>query len=209
MITEELTRAVDKDREGWRQAVKCRKASVKWGVTDECSERFGCQPNPTSWASHSLCEFASISQTARASRGASATGVYKSTSNEEVIFAQIRVIAVFTQLLHTIPGCKFIADGLDECAYLDNSSASVKKFIHDVTNAVVGTHARVLFVSRDEPEIRQALIEDAPESFAEYKIMPGDVRSDTAVFSRDIVNRKLQGCRQINQIRLGRKSELN
>ncbi|KAF5669918.1 ankyrin repeat domain-containing protein [Fusarium denticulatum] len=101
------------------------------------------------------------------------------------------VITVFTQLLHTIPGCTFVADGLDECTYLDNSSASVKKFLHDVTNAVVGTHARVLFVSRDEPEIRQALIEDAPESFDEYKIMPEDVRSDTAVFSRDIVNRKL------------------
>jgi ankyrin repeat protein len=101
------------------------------------------------------------------------------------------IIAIFTQLLHTIPGCTFVADGLDECTYLDNSSASVKKFLHDVTNAVVGTHARVLFVSRDEPKIRQALIEDAPESFAEYKIMPEDVRSDTAALSRDIVDRKL------------------
>ncbi|SPJ91045.1 related to ankyrin [Fusarium torulosum] len=101
------------------------------------------------------------------------------------------VITVFTQLLHAIPGCIFVADGLDECTYLDNSNTSAKKFLHDVTNAVVGTHARVLFVSRDEPEIRQALIKDAPESFAEYKIMPEDVRSDTAVFSRDIVNRKL------------------
>ncbi|PNP56426.1 hypothetical protein FNYG_15355 [Fusarium nygamai] len=101
------------------------------------------------------------------------------------------VITVFTQLLHTIPGCTFVADGLDECTYLDNSSTSVKKFLHDVTNAIVGTNARVLFVSRDEPEIRHALIEDAPESFTEYKIMPEDVRSDTAALSRDIVNRKL------------------
>ncbi|KAF6515082.1 hypothetical protein HZS61_004988 [Fusarium oxysporum f. sp. conglutinans] len=101
------------------------------------------------------------------------------------------VITVFTQLLHAIPGCAFVADGLDECTYLDNSSTSVKKFLHDVTNAVVGTNARVLFVSRAEPKIQHALIEDAPESFAEYKIMPEDVRSDTAAFSRDIVNRKL------------------
>ncbi|KAF9771309.1 hypothetical protein IL306_011056, partial [Fusarium sp. DS 682] len=101
------------------------------------------------------------------------------------------IIAIFTQLLHTIPGCTFVADGLDECTYLDNNSTSVKKFLHDVTNAVVGTNARVLFVSRDEPEIRHALIEDAPKSFTEYKIMPEDVRSDTAAFSRDIVNRKL------------------
>jgi hypothetical protein len=101
------------------------------------------------------------------------------------------VITIFTQLLHAIPDGTFVADGLDECTYLDNSSTSVKKFLHDVTNAVVGTNARVLFVSRDEPEIRQALIEDAPKSFTEYKIMPEDVRSDTAALSRDIVNRKL------------------
>ncbi|KAF9770055.1 hypothetical protein IL306_012442 [Fusarium sp. DS 682] len=101
------------------------------------------------------------------------------------------VITVFTQLLHTIPGCTFIADGLDECTYLDNSSTSVKKFLHDVTNAVVGTNTRILFVSRDELEIRHALIEDAPESFTEYKIMPEDVRSDTAAVSQDVVNRKL------------------
>ncbi|EXM15401.1 hypothetical protein RAB80_017562 [Fusarium oxysporum f. sp. vasinfectum] len=69
----------------------------------------------------------------------------------------------------------FVTDGLDECTYLDNSSTSVKKFLHDVTNAVVGTNAQVLFVSRAEPKIQHALIEDAPESFAEYKIMPEDV----------------------------------
>ncbi|KAM6517223.1 hypothetical protein FSOLCH5_008186 [Fusarium solani] len=57
--------------------------------------------------------------------------------------------------------------------------------------AVAGTNARVLFVSRNEPKIRHALIEDTRESFAEYKIMPEDVRSDTAAYSRSIVNRKL------------------
>ncbi|KAM0416002.1 hypothetical protein ACHAPT_013029 [Fusarium lateritium] len=55
--------------------------------------------------------------------------------------------------------------------------------------------ARVLLVSRDEPEIRHALIDDARESFAEYKIMPEDVRSDTAVYSLDIINRKLSNKR--------------
>ncbi|RYC78295.1 hypothetical protein BFJ63_vAg18831, partial [Fusarium oxysporum f. sp. narcissi] len=111
--------------------------------------------------------------------------------NFEPVATRADVITVFTQLLHAIPGCTFVADGLDECTYLDNSSTSVKKFLHDVTNAVVGTNARVLFVSRDELEIRHALIEDAPESFTEYKIIPEDVRSDTAALSQDIVNRKL------------------
>ncbi|KAK7582823.1 hypothetical protein V3481_012121 [Fusarium oxysporum f. sp. vasinfectum] len=88
-------------------------------------------------------------------------------------------IAVFTQLLHTIPGCTFVADGLDECTYLDNSSTSVKKFLHDVTNAVVGTHAR-----DDRLSLKRR-----PRVFP-YKIMPEDVRSNTAVFSRDIVRRQ-------------------
>ncbi|KAF5531932.1 ankyrin repeat domain-containing protein [Fusarium mexicanum] len=101
------------------------------------------------------------------------------------------VITVFTQLLHTIPGCIFVADGLDECTYLDNNNTSVMKFLYNVTNAVVGTNARVLFVNRDELEIRHALIEDGPRSFPEHKIMRDNVRCDTVVFSRDIVNRKL------------------
>jgi ankyrin repeat protein len=104
---------------------------------------------------------------------------------------RVDVITIFTQLLHAIPGCTLVADGLDECTYLDNSSTSVKKFLHDITNAVVGTNTRLFFVSRNEPEIRHALIEDAPKSFTEYKITPEDVQSDTAAFSRDIVNRKL------------------
>ncbi|KAI3571771.1 hypothetical protein IWW34DRAFT_857726 [Fusarium oxysporum f. sp. albedinis] len=45
--------------------------------------------------------------------------------------------------------------------------------------------------NKDEPEIRHALIDDARESFAEYKIMPEDVRSNTAAYPRSIVNRKL------------------
>jgi hypothetical protein len=74
---------------------------------------------------------------------------------------------------------------------VNNTNTSVAKFLHDVTNAVAGTNARLLVVSRDEPEIRRALINDARESFVEYRIMPEDVRSDTAAYSQSIVDRKL------------------
>ncbi|EWY85858.1 hypothetical protein FOYG_12957 [Fusarium oxysporum NRRL 32931] len=104
---------------------------------------------------------------------------------------QADIITIFTQLLHTIPGYTFIADGLDKYTYLDNSSASIKKFLHDVTNAVISTHTQVLFISRNKPEIQQALIKDAPKSFNKYKIIPEDIQSDTAIFSQDIINRKL------------------
>ncbi|KAH7111737.1 hypothetical protein B0J13DRAFT_682076 [Dactylonectria estremocensis] len=107
-------------------------------------------------------------------------------SDPDPVATRATVITLFTQLLHVIPGCTFVADGLDECTHLDNSSTSVAKFLHDVTDAIAETNARVLFVSRDEPEIRHALIDDARESFAEYEIMPEDVRSDTAAYSRSI-----------------------
>ncbi|KAM6517781.1 hypothetical protein FSOLCH5_006549 [Fusarium solani] len=112
-------------------------------------------------------------------------------SDPDPVATRTTILTLFTQLLHVIPGCTFVADGVDECAHLDNSSTSVAKFLHDVTDAVAGTNARVLFVSRNEPKIRHVLIDDARESFAEYKIMPEDVRSDTAAYSRSIVNRKL------------------
>lgn len=41
-------------------------------------------------------------------------------------------ITLFTQLLHVVPGCTFVADGLDECTYLDNSSTSVAKLLYTV-----------------------------------------------------------------------------
>ncbi|KAJ4179157.1 hypothetical protein NW767_014670 [Fusarium falciforme] len=98
---------------------------------------------------------------------------------------------LFTQLLHIVPSYTFVVDSLDECTYLDNSSTSVTRFLHTVTDAVIRTNTRVLVISRAEPEIRHAITDDTPSSFAEYEISPDDVRSDTAAYSRDIVDRKL------------------
>ncbi|KAF9772743.1 hypothetical protein IL306_009536 [Fusarium sp. DS 682] len=112
-------------------------------------------------------------------------------SDPNPVAARSTIIALFTQLMHVIPGCTFVADGLDECTCPNNSRTSVARFLHDVIDAIAGTETRVLFVSRDEPEIRHALVDDAKESFTEYKIVPEDVRLDTASYSHSIVNRKL------------------
>ncbi|KAJ0132111.1 hypothetical protein HZ326_24798 [Fusarium oxysporum f. sp. albedinis] len=112
-------------------------------------------------------------------------------SDSDPVATRSTVISLFTQLLHDIHGCTFVADGLDECTSLNNTNNSAAKFLHDVANAVAGTNARLLVVSRDEPEIRYALINDTRESFVEYRIMPEDVRSDTAAYSQSIVDRKL------------------
>ncbi|KAK2924446.1 P-loop containing nucleoside triphosphate hydrolase [Fusarium oxysporum f. sp. vasinfectum] len=98
-------------------------------------------------------------------------------SDSDPVATRSTVISLFTQLLHDIPGCTFVADGLDECTSLNNTNNSTAKFLHDVANAIAGTNARLLVLSRDEPEIRYALINDMRESFVEYRIMPKDVRS--------------------------------
>ncbi|KAK4105359.1 hypothetical protein N658DRAFT_503520 [Parathielavia hyrcaniae] len=107
---------------------------------------------------------------------------------------QVAARATVTQLLHEAlqarPGCYLVVDGLDECNAPTDSSSSVARFLEDVKNAITPT-TRVLVVSREEPEIRQALRNDDPNRLAEYEISPEDVQADTTAFARSIVNRKL------------------
>ncbi|KAM5349987.1 hypothetical protein ACJ41O_006492 [Fusarium nematophilum] len=112
-------------------------------------------------------------------------------ADSDAVATRANAVMLFTQLLHVVPGCTFVVDGLDECTYLDDSNTSVSRFLHTVTDAVVGTNTRVLVVSRAEPEIRHTFTDDALKGFAEYEISLDDVRSDTAAYSRDIVDRKL------------------
>ncbi|KAJ4042661.1 hypothetical protein NW763_011479 [Fusarium oxysporum] len=98
---------------------------------------------------------------------------------------------LFTALVDEIPGCTFIADGLDECSQLSKGETSVAKFLTDITSTVSASNARLLFVSRDEPEIRDALEENAAQFLTEYRILAEDVRSDTVAFSQSMVDRKL------------------
>ena len=102
------------------------------------------------------------------------------------------MIALLTQLLGVIPTCTLVADGLDECTYLDDSSNSVVSFLRDVIAAMAGTDARLLLVSRDEPQIRRNLMQDEIQRIVtEYKISPEDVRSDNVAHAEHIVNKKL------------------
>ncbi|KAM5347269.1 hypothetical protein ACJ41O_010274 [Fusarium nematophilum] len=109
----------------------------------------------------------------------------------DLVCSRATAFSLFTQLLHVIPNCTFIADGLDECTHLANSDVSVVRFLRAVMDAVADTNTRILLFSRDEPEIRHALSDNALRGFTEYKISPEDVRADTAVLSRAIVDRKL------------------
>ncbi|KAF4994254.1 hypothetical protein FDECE_13193 [Fusarium decemcellulare] len=134
-----------------------------------------------SWTSHIVCNHQLAFEHARE------TWVLDS----DAISTRMTVISLFKQLIDIVPNCTFIADGLDECTNLDNTKNSVSSFLRAVCEAIAGTKTRILLVSRDEPEIRYAIMEDAPESFNEYKISASDVQSDTTMYSRFIIDRKL------------------
>ncbi|VTT73303.1 unnamed protein product [Fusarium fujikuroi] len=102
------------------------------------------------------------------------------------------LLELLKQVITAVPGCVFIADGLDECSQLGNGDASVARFLRDIMVAIAGADARLLLVSRDEPDIREALTEHQ-EILSEYRIDTNDVQADIAVFSRSVVNRKLWG----------------
>ncbi|EWY99949.1 hypothetical protein FOYG_03874 [Fusarium oxysporum NRRL 32931] len=100
------------------------------------------------------------------------------------------LLDLFKQVVTAVPGCVFIADGLDECSQLGNGDTSVARFLRDITNAIAGTDVRLLLISRDEPKIREAF-EENKEIFSEYRIGTDDVGADTAAFSQSVVDRKL------------------
>lgn len=104
------------------------------------------------------------------------------------------LVNLFKQIIAVVPGCIFIADGLDECSQLGEGEASVARFLRDIMGAMAGTNVnvRLLLISRDEPEVREALM-DYEEALSEYKVGTDDVQADTAALSQSVVDRKLCG----------------
>ncbi|KAH7124486.1 ankyrin-1, partial [Dactylonectria macrodidyma] len=115
---------------------------------------------------------------------------------QEQVATRATVVKLFRDLLLAIPGCTFVLDGLDECTSMDEhrmgaGSESIARFLETVKQAAADTTTRIMIVSRDESEIRDALMDDASEEVVEYKISHEDVRADTVSYSKDIVCRKL------------------
>ncbi|RYP08950.1 hypothetical protein DL764_001561 [Monosporascus ibericus] len=117
-------------------------------------------------------------------------------AQQERVATRASVVQLFRELVRAVPGCTFVVDGLDECPPMGENrmgagSESVGRLLETVKQAVAGTTTWIMIVSRDESEIRHALMDNMSEECAEYKISPEDVRADTASYSRSIVNRKL------------------
>ena len=112
-------------------------------------------------------------------------------TSQEPIAPRLTIIQLLREILHNVPGCTLVVDGIDECTALSDSSHSAARFLESVQELVSRT-TRVLVVSRDESEIRQTLQESSHCNFNEYKIQPEDVRADTAAYSQLIVDRRLK-----------------
>ncbi|WYZ35989.1 hypothetical protein EsH8_X_000636 [Colletotrichum jinshuiense] len=113
-------------------------------------------------------------------------------AQHEQVATRATIIRLFREVLQTVPFCNFVLDGLDECTWLGenrNSRDSVACFLEELRQAISNTTARVLIVSRNEPEIRQGLLRFS--GFSEYVISPEDVHADNIAYSKSIVDNKL------------------
>jgi len=114
--------------------------------------------------------------------------------------SQSDIVDLFRTIIQHISNCTFVVDGLDECAWAaekwkSDIGQSPKGFFESIKSAVANTTTRILILSRDEPEIRHSLraviAGDNYQDLNEYQICPDDVRPDTTLFSRSIIDNKL------------------
>ncbi|KAL7909517.1 ankyrin repeat-containing domain protein [Trichoderma velutinum] len=103
----------------------------------------------------------------------------------ESVATRALVMQLFQKIVHLLPGCTFIIDGLDECTWLNRGIA------RKLNNAVAESTTKILIVSRDEPAIRTGVEGMESTQVSEYKILPDDVNHDTQKYSRSIVEKKL------------------
>ncbi|CAI0650287.1 unnamed protein product, partial [Colletotrichum noveboracense] len=113
-------------------------------------------------------------------------------AQNESVATRATIVRLFQDIVQAVPSCTFVLDGLDECAWMGddrNRSDSVPGFLETLTRVVIGSTARVMVVSRNEPDIRDVLGDTS--TCVRLEMSTEDVRSDTMQYSRSIVDRKL------------------
>lgn len=106
------------------------------------------------------------------------------------------IIRAFREVVQAVPGCTFIMDGLDECIWMGENwsvddNSSVAEFLDTIKQAAANTTTRIMIASRDEPGIRHGIVGGTSANILDHKISPEDVRPDTTLYSRSIVDRRL------------------
>ncbi|CAI0654143.1 unnamed protein product, partial [Colletotrichum noveboracense] len=113
-------------------------------------------------------------------------------AQNESVATRATIVRLFQDIVQAVPSCTFVLDGLDECAWMGdgrNRSDSMPGFLETLTRVVTGSTARVMVVSRNEPDIRDVLGDTS--TCIRHEMSTEDVRSDTVQYSRSIVDRKL------------------
>lgn len=113
-----------------------------------------------------------------------------SEMTDQAMASRLVIIQLLGQILEEIPWCTLVIDGLDECTAVRKEQGNVRRFLLDIRDIMADT-TRILIVSRDEPEIRQALECDGHDILSQFKICPDHVKDDTNTLSCHIVNKKL------------------
>jgi hypothetical protein len=114
---------------------------------------------------------------------------------------QTDVVEGFSTIVHRVPDCTFVVDGLDECAWpsdnwRDKDENHNEQFLDSLKSAISQTTSRVMIVSRKEANIEtgfHSLSQNGGADVAlyKYKISPDDVKSDMELFCRSIVDKQL------------------
>ncbi|KAK1991101.1 hypothetical protein LX36DRAFT_538107, partial [Colletotrichum falcatum] len=127
-------------------------------------------------------------------------------AQHEQVATRATIINLFGEVLQIVPCCTFVLDGLDECTSVGrghSDSHSVASFLKELRGVMDGTTARVLVVSRNEPEIRQELT--LYSGFSEYTISLADVAADNIAYSRSIVDNKLSNKNESIRLSISQK----
>lgn len=108
-------------------------------------------------------------------------------SQQSKTASRTSILNLLSRIVQALPRCTLIVDGLDECM------SSVVEFLSSLKRAVAGSSTRLLIVSRDEGDIREALtVNNAGQlTFSEYRVTSADTEADIAMYSRSIVDDKL------------------
>lgn len=108
-----------------------------------------------------------------------------------------RLWDIFSKILQDLRCCYLIVDGFDECLDYDparraRNAGDKKLFLNKLLQSTRSTTARVLIVSRDEPEIKSSLITTGNSSTAHlvsvYPLTPNDTMHDVQSFTREILD---------------------
>lgn len=91
--------------------------------------------------------------------------------------SQAVIMGLFREAIKMVLNCTLVVNGLDECEP-GSFCLSVADFVKEIDEAVLGTNARILVMSRSESSIHQALMKVKGAEFLQYKVCEKDIGID-------------------------------